>query len=165
MFACYYAEVTEPAAREFNLVFNVGEDATVTNDAALNYTLSIGDKYSDVIAELPTAEKDGYVFKGWWSRTYRIALTPDFDADKAFDLYLKLDSETGLPEEDIETMDNNIELVPIWDVEGEKTCTITFINTWVDFDFEPIVYTMNVYDFYIAILCGEFPDPIVYNLD
>ena len=168
MFACYYVPAAvepEPEAREFNLVFAGDEGSAIVNDATLEYTLKYGDKYSDVIAELPVAEKEGYVFKGWWNREYRIALTPDFNAEKVFELFIEIDSATGLPEEDIATMDNTIELIPIWDVEGEKTCTITFINTWVDFEFEPITYQMNVYDYYIAILCGEFPDPGVIWLD
>ncbi len=163
MFSCYYAEEAEAEARDFNLIFNV-EDGVLTNDAATTYTIKYGDKYADYISELPTAEKEGYVFKGWWNRTYRIALTPDFDAEKVFELYFKLDSSTNLPEEDIETMDNNIELVPIWDFEGEKDWTITFEN-WDVEDWENIVVKMNVGDSYLVAFLGQFPDPGEYVLD
>ena len=166
MFACYYAEVAEPEAREFTLVFDA-EDGALVNDVALSYTMKLGDKYSDFIAELPVAEKEGYVFKGWWNREYRIALTPDFKADKVLELYIKNDDKTGLPAYDInnpEEVPSNITLIPIWDTEGEKDWTITFEN-WDVEDFEPITYGINVGDYYMSIFAGEFPDPGEYVLD
>ncbi len=150
MFACYYAPAAvepEPEAKEFTLVFN-GEDGAIVNDAALTYTIKLGDSYADVIAELPVAEKDGYVFKGWWNRERRIALNGEDDG--AFDVFLK-DSEV------LDEIDTTIELIPIWDTEGEKDWTLTFIN-W-EIDFEPIVIGANVGDTYMSLFGGKYPDP------
>ena len=168
MFPCYYIPAAEPEAVEFTLVFDVAGDETelehgaIVNDAALEYTITVGDKYADSITELPVAEKEGYVFKGWWNRERRIAITPDFDAEKVFDVYLGND-ENGDPET-VETIDTTITLIPIWDTEGAKDCSVTFENCDVE-DFEPITYEMNVGDYYMSIFAGDFPDPQVYQLD
>ncbi len=150
MFACYYAVEAEPVYT-FTLNFAPDADAAIVNDTALTYTMNLGDKYSDYISELPVAEKEGYVFKGWWNRERRIALNPDFDAEKVFDVYLK-DSET------LDTIDTTLELIPIWDTEGEKDWTLTFVNYDID-GVEPFEVKANVGDSYMSILAGNFPDP------
>ncbi|MBR4881247.1 MAG: InlB B-repeat-containing protein, partial [Clostridia bacterium] len=170
MFACYYVDTTpdpepepEPIVKEFTLNFNVAGDpnelehGTLVNDAALTYTMKLGDKFSDYITELPVAEKEGYVFKGWWNRARRIALTPDFDAEKVLEVYLK-DSET------LDTIDTTIELIPIWDTEGEKDWTLTYVNYDVE-GVEPFVVKANVGDYYMSILAGYYPDPVVKEGD
>ncbi len=156
MFACYYAEIAEPEYT-FTLNFVADADAALTNDAALTYTMKLGDKYSDFITELPMAEKEGYVFKGWWNRARRIALNPDFDAEKVLEVYLK-DSET------LDTIDTTIELIPIWDTEGEKDWTLTFVN-WDNEDFETIEIGANVGDTYLSLFGGNYLDPGLQILD
>ncbi len=144
-----YREVG-PLSEEWVITFDAG-DATLVNDAPLSYTPELGDRYSDFITELPIAEKEGYIFKGWWNRERRIALTPDFDADKVFDVYLGCNDT-------IENINRSITLIPIWETEGEKRCTYTFINDWVE-GFEPIVIEMDIGDYYIDVMAGNFPHP------
>ena len=159
MFACYYAEVAEPEYT-FTLNFVADADAAITNDAALTYTMKLGDKYSDYITELPVAEKEGYVFKGWYNRDRRIALNPGFDAEKVFELYL---GETG-SEDDIADVESTLELIPIWDTEGEKDWTLTFVN-WDNEDFETLEIGANVGDSYMSLFAGNYPDPGLQILD
>ncbi len=146
---CYYQSHIKVEQKDFTLNFNA-EDGALVNNADLTYGINIGDKYSDIITELPVAEKEGYVFKGWWNRQRRIALTPDFDAQEVFDVYLK-------EGENLEYIDTTIELIPIWDTEGEKDWTLTFVN-W-EIDFEPIEIGMNVGDTFMSVFGGKFPDP------
>ncbi|MBR6514941.1 MAG: S-layer homology domain-containing protein [Clostridia bacterium] len=159
MFACYYVEVAAPVYT-FTLNFVADADAAIVNDAALTYTMNLGDKYSDYITELPVAEKEGYVFLGWYNREYRIMLNPDFDAEKVLELYL---GNVG-SEKDISEVESTLELIPLWDTEGEKDWVLTFVN-WDNEDFETIEIGANVGDSYMSLFAGNYPDPGLKILD
>ncbi len=159
-----YAIFEDPVPKMFTLVFDVDGDLETTDDTLATVGADIGDLYSEIIDELPTVDQEGMVFKGWWNRNRRIAITPTTAEDKAFDVYIKTDSDTGLPEATIDEIEKTIVLIPIMDTEGEKDWTITFEN-WEVEDFEPIVYKMNVGDYYMTIFAGDFPSPGVFALD
>ena len=155
-----------PCFGEFTLVFDVDGDVTTTGDTLLTTYIDIGDIYSDYIFELPVCEEEGKVFKGWWNRERRIAITPENFESDTFDVYIKEPSyiEPLSDYETLDSIDKTIVLVPIWDYEGEKDWTIRFVNYDVE-DFEPLEYKMNVGDTYMSVFAGEFPSPGVYELD
>ncbi len=153
-----------PVAGSFKLIFDADGDLTTTDDVLKTVGMELGEVYSDIIDELPVSEKEGYIFKGWLNNKRRIVITADNYTFKTFDVYYNTDESIGRPTETLDDVEKTIFLVPIWESEGEKTSSFTFINENVE-GFEPIVYGINKDDSYISIFLGEFPDPGVYVID
>ncbi len=139
-----------PVVQSFSLVFDSDGDISTTEDIIRTVSIQNGESYAEAVGELPEAEKEGFKLKGWFNSEYRIVITADKYASLTFDL-------SG-------NIEDPICFVPVWESEGEKTGSFTFINENVE-GFEPIVYRFNKDDSFIGIFMGEYPDPEKYDLD
>lgn len=146
---------------EFTINFDA-QDAAIINDTPISYNIALGDEFANVILELPIAEKNGYIFKGWYNSDFRIAITGEDDG--IFDIYIPANPDTGLPMFTLKEMNRNITLIPIWETAGEKDSFFVFENPSIE-GFEPITYEFKAGNSFMSIFAGKVPHPGEITID
>ena len=110
--------VEDPDFKPYYLIFDVNGGNLTSNHSTV-YGIATGDNYADILGTIPTAEKAGYTFGGWYSSKYNYTLEINGTFTAAEDVTLVAQ---WIPIQSVVTLNLN-------DATGTKaTCSVSSIT-------------------------------------